>query len=445
MTNTLTSPIIAQLPGVFEQHLSDRKQAEPASLLTQRDEAFKTFMLKGFPAYRTEEWKYTNVAPFLQEAFSFDTTTTVANTTVEELLKAAIPAGLDAYTLVCVNGKFQKELSQVPAEADVQITTVSAAIEAGAYAPHFNTEYDYKHTFEDLNTALFEEGMMIVVKKGASVDKPMHIIHLYHHSSPLFAQTRQLWVVEEGAQAQIIETLVDPASNNAVLFNNNVTEIVTEATANLQHYQLQTALHHVRIVHQTRVHQHEDSVYSHFAFIMSSAAFTRNNIDIVHVGEHIETNLYGFYLASEQQLIDNHTAVHHAKPNCNSNELYKGVLLDKAVGVFNGKIFVHQDAQKTNAFQQNNNMILSEGAMVYTKPQLEIYADDVKCSHGTTIGQVSEEALFYLKSRGIGEAAARNMLVHAFAYDVTAQITVPAIRKYIEQIADEYLDTFANN
>lgn len=444
MTNTLTSNITEQLPGVFEQLLANRKSEEPTSLLTQRDEAFKTFLQKGFPQYKTEEWKYTNVAPFLQEAYQFSSPA-VADEKVKSLIQNAIPGGLDAYTIICVNGVYQPQLSQAPATDHVSISSIKEALQSGNYAQHFNSNGTTKHTFEQLNTALFQEGMMLVIKNGQEVDKPIHIIHVYNHAEPLFAQTRQLWIAEAGAQVQIIETLVDATENGAALFNNNVTEIMTESKAELQHYQLQTAKSHVRIVHQTRIHQAADSTYSHFAFTMSSAAFTRNNIDVVHLGQHTETNLYGFFLASQEQLIDNHTAIHHAQPNCNSNELYKGVLMDKAVGVFNGKIFVHQQAQKTNAFQQNNNLLLSEGAMMYTKPQLEIYADDVKCSHGTTIGQVSEEALFYLKSRGIGDAQARNMLVHAFAFDVTAQITVPAIRKYIEDMADQYLDKFANN
>ena len=209
--------------------------------------------------------------------------------------------------------------------------------------------------------------------------------------------------------------------------------------AHLQHYYIQTGNENTRYIHHTEVVQRASSLYNNYKASFPGTGLLRNNLNVSLDGENIESHLYGLYLAGGHQLIDNHTIVDHLKPHCHSNELYKGVMKDEAVAVFNGKIFVRKDAQKTNAFQKNNNLMLSKKAVVDSKPQLEIFADDVKCSHGSTIGQFNEDALFYLKARGIGEEKAKALLIHAFAYDVTEKIPLPAVQAHINQLIEEGL------
>jgi len=218
------------------------------------------------------------------------------------------------------------------------------------------------------------------------------------------------------------------------LFINKVTEAYIAENARLDQYYLQTTMPNARLVNFTQCVQSSDSLYNNYTYTLPGADLVRNTLHLDLNGTNTESHLYGLYLTGANQLVDNHTSVHHLFPNCMSNELYKGVLMDNSRAVFNGKIYVHQDAQKTNAFQQNNNMLLSNKAVIDSKPQLEIFADDVKCSHGSTVGSFNNEALFYLKARGIGEIAARNLLVNAFAFDVTNKIQIPAVREYVEKL-----------
>jgi Fe-S cluster assembly protein SufD len=197
------------------------------------------------------------------------------------------------------------------------------------------------------------------------------------------------------------------------------------------------------MVNTTTVRQKKQSLYNNYTFTLPGADLVRNDLQARLEEDHTETHLYGLYLAAGMQLVDNHTLVDHQKPFCWSNELYKGVLLEQATGVFNGKVFVHQDAQKTNAFQQNNNLVIGKKAAIDSKPELEIFADDVKCSHGSTVGQFSEEALFYLRSRGISEAAARALLINAFAFDVTEKIKWPAVEAHINGLISQHIPVVA--
>jgi Fe-S cluster assembly protein SufD len=202
---------------------------------------------------------------------------------------------------------------------------------------------------------------------------------------------------------------------------------------------LQTAAAGARIIQQTTVHQQRQSLYNNFTITLPGADLVRNDLQTRLEEDHTETHLYGLYLAAGNQLVDNHTLVDHQKPHCLSNELYKGVLLEQSTGVFNGKVYVHQDAQKTNAFQQNNNLVISKKATIDSKPQLEIFADDVKCSHGSTVGQFSEDALFYLRARGIGEEAAKGLLINAFAFDVTEKIRIPEVEAHVNELISKHI------
>jgi Fe-S cluster assembly protein SufD len=287
--------------------------------------------------------------------------------------------------------------------------------------------------FAALNTALFSDGLFIRVKAGALPDKPLHIIHAYTSGTNLMVQPRHLWVVNERAEANIVESIVADGGE-ARIWANSRTEIVLHRDAKLDHAVIQSAPAGTRLVNQTTVRQKKQSLYNNYTFTLPGADLVRNDLQAKLEEDHTETHLYGLYLAAGQQLIDNHTLVDHQKPHCFSNELYKGVLLEQSTGVFNGKVYVHQEAQKTNAFQQNNNLVIGKKATIDSKPELEIFADDVKCSHGSTVGQFSEDALFYLRARGVGEAAAKSLLINAFAFDVTEKIKHAAVENHVNRL-----------
>jgi Fe-S cluster assembly protein SufD len=331
------------------------------------------------------------------------------------------------------------ELSVLPHLAGVTITSLAKAKYGKSFSEYFARETRInEHHFTTLNTALFADGLFIEVTAGKSIDKPVQVIHVFTAGSEAMIQPRHLFIIEAGATAEIIETIAAPAGTASVLVNS-VTEIEVKENARMQHCYLQAMPKAISYLNHTEVREERYSHYSNYTLSLPEAAFIRNNLHIAFDGEYAEGNLYGLYLASGQQLVDNHTLVDHRVPNCNSNEWYKGILLDRAAGVFNGKIKVHQDAQKTNAFQKNNNILIDTKARINTKPQLEIFADDVKCSHGCTVGRFDEAALFYLRSRGIGEASAHTMLIEAFATDITEKIGIAELKAYLQQLITGFL------
>jgi Fe-S cluster assembly protein SufD len=266
-------------------------------------------------------------------------------------------------------------------------------------------------------------------------------VYVYHisdaRSANIFSQPRSLVHISENAQMQLVETHTTLGSGQS--FTNGVVEIVVEKDAVLEYYKIQNDAAHTNQVSTTHIRQVGKS-YTHTVTISLNGNIVRNNLNVVLEADHCESHLYGLYFLKGNTHVDNHTTVDNVKPNCFSNELYKGIINDSATGVFNGKIFVQPQAQKTNAYQSNKNILLSDTASVNTKPQLEIFADDVKCSHGCTIGRLDEEGLFYLQSRGIREDVARSLLVHAFAVDVLEHIKPAAIRKYVDQLISKRLE-----
>ncbi|PZF71822.1 Fe-S cluster assembly protein SufD [Taibaiella soli] len=415
----------------FQALHAERNSGREGWLKDIREAAFNTFTELGFPTIKREDWKYTNVLPFLKEEFQ-----------VEQLHSVAFPAtisdesiaGLDAHIIVLQNGR----LTNAPKIKGVKIATINDAVDLGGAEEYLAKSIPVeKHPFAALNTALFEDGIVIEIEKNVQVDKPLHIIHTYNSLEAAFVQPRILVISHKHSHADIIETT--KVLSNYTLFSNSVTEVYVKENAQLNHYVLQSEPATSRFVSFRQATQEKDSLYNNYTFTMPGAALVRNNLIAALKGTNVETHMFGLYLASDNQLIDNHTSVEHQQPNCFSNELYKGVLKDTSKAIFSGRIHVFQDAQKTNAFQQNNNLLLSDKATVDSKPQLEIYADDVKCSHGSTAGSFNKESLFYLQSRGIGEATARNMLVAAFAFDVTSKVKIPALRAHIEHLIEHNL------
>jgi Fe-S cluster assembly protein SufD len=429
--------MIAQLPEIeryVERFEAGSGAAEPDWLRASRRAALNRFKDLGFPTTRDEEWKYTSVRPIVEGEFSALHETPFS---AEDL--AAIPlANSVACRLVFVNGRYRPELSRIPAlPGGVTLTNLASAASSGnpAVERHLG---QYARTevnaFVALNTALWQDGGYLYVSRGVALEEPIHLLFVGSGSSD--NQVRNLIVMEENSQATVQETYA--GSNGQVYFTNAVTEVACAEGANLDHDRVNlesdTAYHIA--THQSR--QEKASVLTSHSITMGSA-LTRNDLNAVLAGEGIESTLDGLYVATGRQHVDNHTAIDHAMPHCNSFELYKGILADRSTGVFNGKIFVRLDAQKTDSKQTNQNLLLSRDATINTKPQLEIFADDVRCTHGATVGQLDEDALFYLRARGIGEHDARNMLVYAFANDVLERIHIEAVREELERLLYEKL------
>ena len=433
---TTDTPLYDELVNGYEQLAEQVSQNETADQLRTRRQAFEKFRESGFPSIRNEDWKYTNITRFLKDEYALKLPQNA--TAPATLLEAATIPDFDAYRIVLVNGVWQKEPGQSLPKG-VELLSVAEAKQDPALAQWFEKPADNKDKFfTALNTALFSDGLFIRIKAGAMADKPIHIIHAFTSAQNLLLQPRHVWVLGERAELQIVESIV-AESSNAHIWANTRTEIYLHNDAKLDHVSIQSAPAGTRLVNHTTAHQKKQSLYNNYTFTLPGADLVRNDLQTRLEEDHTETHLYGLYLAAGQQLIDNHTLVDHQKPNCFSNELYKGVLLEQSTGVFNGKVFVHPDAQKTNAFQQNNNLVIGKKATIDSKPELEIYADDVKCSHGSTVGQFSEEALFYLRARGIGEAAARALLINAFAFDVTEKIKHPAVETYVNRLIAQHI------
>ena len=438
MIKQITNSLYDQFIADFELRSILSSSSEPAELNELRENAFDHFKQMGFPNTKVEDWKYINLAPFLKEQFITEPEDDPAPISGQVIENAKIKS-VDCYQVVLVNGEYNAALSDVMFCEGVTVSPVSASMNQPSFVKHFGKHVPLANNhFAALNTALFKDGLFIEIKNKTIVDKPLHIMQFVTAQNNHFIQPRHLFVAGAHAEVSIIESFIS-AGNSAKIFVNNVTEIAVSEQAVLHHYYIQTGNVNTSYIHHTEVAQQASSQYYNYKASFPGTALLRNNLNIALNGENIESHLYGLYLAGGKQVIDNHTTVDHLKPRCHSNELYKGVMKDEATAVFNGKIFVRPDAQKTNAFQKNNNLMLSKKAVVDSKPQLEIFADDVKCSHGSTIGQFNEDALFYLKARGIGEEKAKALLIHAFAYDVTQKIPLKAVQSHINHLIEEGL------
>ncbi|MEO5892088.1 MAG: Fe-S cluster assembly protein SufD [Ferruginibacter sp.] len=441
MIKQITTSLYDQFVADFELRSILSSSSESTELHELREKAFDQFRRLGFPNTKVEDWKYINLAPFLKHEFITEPEEELLAISEETIAKAKIQK-LDCYRVIMINGQYNPGLSDnIPGETIV-VSSLSAAMNKPAFTTHFGKyiALDSNH-FAALNTAFFRDGLFIEIKTKVIVDKPIHIIHIVSpgNNNNLFLQPRQLFVTGAHSEVSIVESYFSTGDKDQQVFVNNVSEIAVGEQAHLQHYYIQTGNTNTSYIHHTEISQKASSLYNNYKASFPGTALLRNNLNVALDGENIESHLYGLYLAGGKQLIDNHTIVDHLKPNCYSNELYKGVMKDEAVAVFNGKIMVRKDAQKTNAFQKNNNLMLSRKAVVDSKPQLEIFADDVKCSHGSTIGQFNEDALFYLKARGIGEEKAKALLIHAFAYDVTEKIPIPEVQTHINLLIEEGL------
>ncbi len=433
MSTTIANSLFEQLTSTFQEL---EATSEPSFLKAIRQEAFAKFEKEGFPTVKNEEWKYTNIHSLVNKTYLLNEDVDVANL---DLSKADIPA-LDAHRIVLINGQYVLAFSSLEDEVGITVKPIEEAVEEANFQKHFAQYADKTdNSLVALNTALYTSGIYLSVGKNKVVSKPLHIVHVATGGEEFFSQTRNLFVVEANAEVEIVESFIT-LDNTAKNLHNKVTEIVLDENAKVQHYYLQVADAVSNYINHTEVYQAKYSLFNNYNCTFPGATFVRNNINVRLDAENVESHLYGINLLADKQLVDNHTVVDHLKPHCESYEWYKNIPQDESTAVFNGKIFVREDAQKTNAFQQNNNMLIGDKATVYTKPQLEIFADDVKCSHGCTMGQFDDDALFYLRARGIGEESARILLVHAFAFDVTSRFNNEAVRSYVEDLVAKGLD-----
>lgn len=411
------------------------------SVLTSMEQnAFDTFARLGVPTAKHEEWKYTRISSLFNKDYAL--LQDPAAFTKEEMAGIRLPGHEEANELVFVNGLYSASLSVIRS-SDLVVLPLKEAAESNDYKDivlqNLGKSNKYlKDGIHALNTAFLQEGAFLFIKKSKIVEHPVYIYNISDaRSVNTLAQPRSLVYISENAQVKFVESYSTIGQSES--FTNQVMELVVEKNALVEYYKIQNDGVNSNQVSTTHFRQVGKSVVNAVT-ISLNGGIVRNNMNVSLEAEYNEAHLYGLYFLKGKTHVDNHTVVDNIKPHCLSNELYKGIIDDSATAVFNGKIFVEQLAQKTNAFQSNKNILLSDSASVNTKPQLEIFADDVKCSHGCTIGQLDEEGLFYLRSRGISEKAAKSLLVHAFAIDILEHIKLEPIRDYVDQLISDRLE-----
>ncbi len=382
---------------------------------------------KGIPNNKHEDYKYCNTEAVLRKEFKtiFNSFNTIANVDARKIK--------NCINVVVLNGEYKKELSDKTNEV---IVSSLAEADKSVLSKHLTKYADVNSDpFIALNTAFCSGGLFIHITKD--LNTPLHIININSAKENAILDPRQLIVTENNTHSVIAESFISE-NNSANLFNNHLTEIYVGENSHVKSYRLQNEDLRSYQINTTQAHIKRYGNYETNTFTFGGA-FVRNNLNVVLADDLCESHLNGLFITNGTQLTDNHTVVDHQKPNCQSNELYKGIAKDRSTGIFNGKIFVRKDAQKTNAYQSSKNILLSDEATINTKPQLEIYADDVKCSHGTSTGKVDEDALFYLKARGIGEDKARKLLLQAFAQELIDKIEIEGLKETVSQLFETAL------
>ncbi|MFQ5851119.1 MAG: Fe-S cluster assembly protein SufD [Candidatus Binatia bacterium] len=413
----------------FEKELVNNGQSWTHRI---RKAAISRFAELGFPTTRHEEWKYTNVTPITE--IPFKPAGYELNEITSETIARVSFGELAGNQIVFINGRYSPELSslgRLPENAKAGSLAMALESDAGWVETHLARYASYRdHAFVALNTALMRDGAIVYVPRDKVIEEPIHLLFISTaQGEATVSYPRNLIVMGNDSQATIVESYI--GLKNEVYFTNAVTEIIVGENAVIEHCKLQRESMQAFHVAVLQVHQDRSSNFSSHSIAMGGA-LVRNEINSVLDGEGGECTLNGLYTITGQQHVDNHTRIDHVKRHCTSRELYKGVLAGKARGVFSGKVYVHRDAQKTDARQTNKNLLLSEDALIDTKPQLEIYNNDVRCTHGSTIGQLDQDGIFYLRSRGIGLETARSLLTCAFASEVISQIRIEPIRLGLE-------------
>ena len=399
-----------------------------------RKDAIERFAELGFPTTHLEEWKFTNVDPIAR--MPLHSAEFRADGVPSELL-AELPLAHAAFEETCtrivfINGNYNPQLSSRDLPDNLIVSSLASAIRKNtpSVKEHLARHASFQNeAFVALNTAFLEDGAFIEVPRGVRLNTPVYLLFVSTAHEPIASHPRSLIVIGDDSQASIVEDYL--AVGDGAYFTNAVTEIVAGENSRVEHYKIQDENELAFHVATVQIHQARSSRAIHHS-ISFGGALVRNDVNIALDGEGAECMLNGLYIASHKQHVDNHTVIDHIKPHCSSREIYKGILEDNSSAVFNGSIVVRKDAQKTDARQSNKNLLLSENATINSKPQLEISADDVKCSHGTTIGHLDQDSVYYLRSRGIGSKEARSVLTYGFANDVLTRMKLDAVRVRLE-------------
>lgn len=403
---------------------------------TWRTTALQHFIAQGFPTTQQEEWKYTRLDALTRS--NFNSTTKKSHNLTTADIEAHLPQGLTSHRLVFVNGYYDAALSNIThLPPEVSCTNLATALTTHSAIANSLTATTAQSALIAMNQAFMHDGIYLEIAENCHLTTPIHLLFVTTAEADNQAFYPHNYIVAHAnSQIKLLETYV--ATTPTRHFTNNLTTISLGQNAEMQHYKIQQESTKAFHISHTQVQQADASKFQSLLLALGSQ-LARNNIDVALAAPHAECYLYGLYLGREQQHLDQHTRIDHLKSHCTSKEIYRGVLDDKARGVFNGKVLVHKDAQKTIAEQSNKNLLLSKDAEADSKPQLEIYADDVKCTHGATVGQLDADALFFLQSRGIDTSAARSLLTYGFVNEVLQQENNLALQHYLQQLVKRHI------
>ena len=436
--------MIKQSMNITEKLISDFKANETLvlsgstdSIKKTRIDAFESFKKQGMPTIHDEEWRFTDISDHIKPEYIYQFEHSKNEIELKDIFRCDVP-DLNTIVITLMNGWFPTNFAP---ELPDGIIICSMADAINKYPElvnkHFANHQNYKENgLIALNTAFARDGIFIYIPDNVVFESPIQFINVVHSTEDLIIHQRNMIIAGKNSQVTVV------VCDHSLFFNksfvNSVTEVVAEENAKVNIYNIQNSSNNTSMFSSTNIIQKKySSVLANT--ITLHGGFIRNNTHVLMDEEFCEVNLFGLYLTDREQHVDNHTVIEHAKPNCTSNEKYKGILNEQSKCVFNGKVLVHKDAQKTNAFQSNNNILMTDEAKINSQPQLEIYADDVKCSHGATTGQLDKEALFYLRSRGINEDEARMMLMYSFAVEIINKIKIGRLRDRIDDLVSKRL------
>jgi Fe-S cluster assembly protein SufD len=428
-----------QLMSLYKDYKTDVFSEDRNYIAEKRMHSIKLFEEKGFPTINEEAWKGTNLSKALSNDYHHLTKADLGDIDLDKLFQCDV-RNFDTDLLSLLNGWLvngSAELKTLP-----NGTIIGSMAEAMKKLPEFIDKYYNKsekineHSLSTLNTSMAQDGVFIYVPDNVEPEKAIQLVSIINYDKSLFVQTRNLIILGKNSKLRLVQC--DDTTNQLASFNNSVTEVFADEGAKLDHYKLQNINNNSTLVNTIYIKQEANSNVSTNAITLNGGLI-RNNVYIKLNGQGADADVLGVYLMDKKQHVDNHIFIDHSVPNCTSNELFKGILDEESSAVFNGHILVQQDAQNTNAFQNNKNILLTDTASIDTKPFLEIYADDVKCSHGATIGQLDTEAMFYLRQRGITEDNARMLLMYAFAADVIKKISIAPLRDRIDDMVKKRL------
>lgn len=439
METTKTTYLKDKLVELYQQEQNKiRGQASP--LVNRiRHNAFSQFKKHGFPTTKKESWRFTDLSPLLDTEYAFDFQNKSRNIDIDKIFTCDVQ-DLDTYSITLLNGWFVYK--------NAPLTKLSNGIITGSLAkamevyPELVDQYFGKaaktegNELTALNTAFVQDGLFIYVPESVKTEKPIQLINIVHAEEPLFIQPRHLIVADKGSNLTLVHC--DHSLTHNVSFTNTVMEVIAEENARVDHYKIQNKGRNSALITNNFFHQKTSSrVFSNI--ITLNGGFTKNTVDATITGTDSQSEHYGLYLVDSNQHVDNQVYLDHRAPKSHSNQLYKGILDEEATAVFSGKVLVRRHAQETIAHQNNKNILLTDDARANTQPHLEIYADDVKCSHGATVGQLDQEAMFYMRSRGLSERTARQLMMIAFADEVVGKISIEPLRDRIHNMVEKRL------